>query len=249
MSTQTIEHEKLILERKWFLIQGALTLLCTAIAIFGQGPGRIAGFVAAFLLGAIMATAAYFPQIKESVRHKIWPGAAVMGTVVLVTIGQFLFGWGSSDGDNASSERAVVEMAVENGGSAEVEAYRALPNVELASLKTNFVIDGPAYFKIERLLKRHAIRGWVLHPDSYRKILSFNSVEPTDGSRTSYTVRTTERWYLRWIDKSTQETVYVYDELNDQQYNVAKNDGRWYTHTNDYQATVNHAAPPPIEGT
>ncbi len=120
-----------------------------------------------------------------------------------------------------------LERVVARGMEAELQAYLALPEIDLAGLDPWFVRDGPAMRRIASVVKGCAGRGWTLQSPMNPSTCQLLSVQVKKVRGNDAEVATREYWYLRWWDRRRKKYAYVYQETNRQVYILKKINGQW----------------------
>jgi len=131
--------------------------------------------------------------------------------------------------------REHLASVVDRAAHAEFEVYKRIPQIDLSPLEGLYVINGPAYRRIENLARQHADKNRVISKPEYNpSTMRVIKVRVLEMSRTRATVRTQEYWYLRWWSPKDKDYVRVYQETNYQRYGLVLTDGRWLVETNEY---------------
>jgi hypothetical protein len=141
---------------------------------------------------------------------------------------------GPPAGDGGWDEtRQYLERIVAECIDAEFRAYQTLPEIRQEGLANWFIPGGPAYLEIVNLLVRHQRKGWVianpLNP-STKRLMSVQVVRQKNPDE--QLVKTSEYWYLKWYDSSSDSYAYVYRETNRQMYVLRPHEGTWKVYQN-----------------
>ena len=138
--------------------------------------------------------------------------------------------------------REYVESVVVNAAVAEFTTYKRLPNVDTSPLEPYFVPSGPAFKRIENILRQHSRKKRTIQsPDQNPSHMLVKKVKMLEASRDHAVVRTQEYWYLRWWSLPEERYVNIYDQQNYQLYSLVKRKGRWLVETNEYPQPTNRA--------
>ena len=115
-----------------------------------------------------------------------------------------------------------IEEIVKKAIEVEFDSYKKLPNIETENLRKYFNENGSAYKRIYNLLIQHKKREWVISNSENPSTIELLDIKARKISSDEYTVITKERWYLRWYSINEEKYRLIYDETNDQNYNVIK---------------------------
>ncbi|MEO0734406.1 MAG: hypothetical protein AAFZ52_16335, partial [Bacteroidota bacterium] len=117
--------------------------------------------------------------------------------------------------------------------AAEFNAYRSVPVIDTAYFSDFLVAEAAPRGEVMYVLQRAIKNG--------RRLRIPPSTGLADRIRVTYVgwstayVKTTEKWYNLWYDEATNKDVVKYDVINEQDYTLVWEDGRWKVRSNLYQ--------------
>lgn len=142
-----------------------------------------------------------------------------------------------STGNVSEQDRLAIETLIKNATEAEFTFYKSLPVVDTTGLSTNFVAASPAYKVITSNITTAVKNKWTLQNEgnaSYFVLMETN-VKNSDGKTAEVTTR--ENWYLEYFVAGSTSSIYTYNNLSTQYYQVKKVKGVWKVYLNAYPST------------
>jgi hypothetical protein len=135
--------------------------------------------------------------------------------------------------------REVLGNVVRGAADAELESYKALPDIELAQIDKYFTLRGSARARIVHLLHRHQERGWVINNPRNPSTCDVIDTEVKWVKDGRAEVASREYWYLRWFDIHLGKYEYVLNEEIKPTYILVREpDGSWRVETHRYTTSV-----------
>lgn len=137
--------------------------------------------------------------------------------------------------DPGAFKRTLFDL-IERANAASFAAYEAIPDADVSGLSAYYTTDGSAYGDIMGVIQRSTEAGNTLVlPTSGHEVWNYRLIDYTNSTAH---VRTTEKWKLLWHAPDDPSGGILYDELNEQDYFLVKNDaGEWRIRTNHYEGS------------
>jgi hypothetical protein len=131
--------------------------------------------------------------------------------------------------------RDFLPSVIDRAAQAEFAVYKSVPVVDFTPLNGLFVINGPAYRRVQNTAEEHSKKNWTLMKPPYNpSTMRIIKVKLMELSEQRAYLRSHEYWYLRWWSQSSGKYVYVYQETNYQRYWLICQDGTWLVEANEY---------------
>lgn len=118
--------------------------------------------------------------------------------------------------------------------AAEFEMYKNLPNSNFNSLLPYFIIDGPAYNQIYKLVNKQIRRAVSLKDNKNPSYFEVLEVEILKMEEETVRIKTKECWYLKWHSSKEDMEVKYYNNNNTQLYLLNKTNEGWKIRVNHY---------------
>ncbi len=129
--------------------------------------------------------------------------------------------------DTYGKDRVSILFTTQLVGLVELNAYRALPDIDSTWLDLCYTPESPSRKRIIDALKRRSITEWTMgnaeNPSNFN-VVYFKILKQTTDSAV---VETKEQWHLKYWDLKKKNYSYQYDHEDEQIHYLVKINGRW----------------------
>ncbi len=173
--------------------------------------------------------------VQKQISKNKWLKAPLSAIAIIFLIG-LLFKFCKKE------EKVDFRSLIENANQVEFDAYQASPRIDTSKLDSFFTSNGMARIDITGSLYSLSERGaTLLTPPSSFSILEFQLEHETNNE---IKIHTKEKWKLLWCYPRDSLGM-LYDELNEQDYYLKKENGDWKINVNHYEGRAIRPLVPP----
>ncbi len=126
-----------------------------------------------------------------------------------------------------SKDKVAILFAVQLVGIVELNAYRALPEIDTSYLDLCYTIESPSRNRIIKSLLRRSKSLWTMGNKDNPSQFKVDYFDIVYQGKDSAVVDTQEHWKLHYYDIIAKKESQNYNETDKQRHYLVKNNGKW----------------------